>query len=201
MDTMDAKRKLIAKKSKRVKKKAATGPPEPPTFFNADVLGAAASDAARQSFDSAEPYTHVKLPGLFDEARLLAVRGELAQLQRTFKETDLFKVYQTGDLTNLDASHATHRAVLPATLALRDSLYSERFRSFVRRVTGCAPLTAQTDCSCNAYRRGGHLLCHDDVIGTRCVSYILYLSRPGRQWTPSLGGALELYARLQRVDP
>ena len=37
------------------------------------MLGAAASDAARQSFDSAEPYTHVKLPGLFDEARLLAL--------------------------------------------------------------------------------------------------------------------------------
>ena len=44
------------------------------------------------------------------------------------------------------------------------------------------------------YARGGHLLCHDDVIGTRCVSYILYLSRPGQQWVPRLGGALELYA-------
>jgi hypothetical protein len=44
------------------------------------------------------------------------------------------------------------------------------------------------------YARGSHLLCHDDVIGTRCVSYILYLSRPGQQWVPRLGGALELYA-------
>ena len=57
-----------------------------------------------------------------------------------------------------------------------------------------APLTGQTDCSCNVYAHGGHLLCHDDVIGTRCVSYILYLSRPGKQWLPRLGGALELYA-------
>ena len=61
-------------------------------------------------------------------------------------------------------------------------------------VPGCAPLTGQTDCSCNVYARGSHLLCHDDVIGTRCVSYILYLSRPGQQWVPRLGGALELYA-------
>ena len=33
------------------------------------------------------------------------------------------------------------------------------------------------------------------MIGTRCISYILYLSRPGKRWSPQLGGALELYSR------
>jgi Rps23 Pro-64 3,4-dihydroxylase Tpa1-like proline 4-hydroxylase len=28
-----------------------------------------------------------------------------------------------------------------------------------------------------------HLLCHDDVIGTRCVSYIIYLTDPDDEWT------------------
>lgn len=51
----------------------------------------------------------------------------------------------------------------------------------------------QVDCSCNVYSKGGHLLCHDDVIGTRCVSYILYLTDPDLQWTAANGGALELY--------
>ena len=105
----------------------------------------------------------------------------------------LSQVYQTGDLANVDPSNREHATALPATIELRAALYSERFRAFVRGVTKCAPLTSQQDMSCNIYRRGGHLLCHDDVIGTRCVSYILYLSRPGKSWRPQLGGALELY--------
>lgn len=43
------------------------------------------------------------------------------------------------------------------------------------------------------YPKGGHLLCHDDVIGTRCVSYIIYLTDPDGEWPQSSGGALELY--------
>ena len=40
---------------------------------------------------------------------------------------------------------------------------------------------------------GCHLLCHDDVIGTRRVSYIIYLTDPDEVWTEEDGGALELY--------
>ena len=153
-----------------------------------------APEQAAASFGAALPFSHVQLSSLFAQDALRAVRTELALLQSTFKETDLFKVYQTGDLANLDEANAEHTALLPSTIALRRALYSEAFRAFVRAVTGCGPLTEQQDCSCNAYRGGGHLLCHDDVIGTRCVSYILYLSRPGKAWRPKLGGALELYA-------
>lgn len=76
---------------------------------------------------------------------------------------------------------------------LRDTLYSAAFRLFVSHVTGSPPLTDRVDCSCNIYPEGGHLLCHDDVIGTRCVSYILYLTDPELEWTEADGGALELY--------
>ena len=175
-------------------KKRAASPAAAPSPLAPGALDPDATAAAAASFAASTPYTHVRLESLFDEAALLAVRRELGALSSTFKETDLFKVNQTGDLANLDPDIPEHAAALPATLALRAALYSEPFRAFVRSVTGCAPLTAQTDCSCNQYRRGGHLLCHDDVIGTRCVSYILYLSRPGRPWVPRLGGALELYA-------
>ena len=37
------------------------------------------------------------------------------------------------------------------------------------------------------------MLCHDDVIGTRRVSYIIYLTDPDEVWTEEDGGALELY--------
>jgi 2OG-Fe(II) oxygenase superfamily len=40
---------------------------------------------------------------------------------------------------------------------------------------------------------GCHLLCHDDVIGTRRVSYIIYLTDPDEDWLKEDGGALELY--------
>ena len=183
------KKKLLKPKTKP----AAPRDTAPPAFFNADVLGAEAAAAAQQSFASAHPYTYVKLHGLLDESRLLKVRNELAQLRRTFKETDLFKVFQTGDLANIDPNEPLHAAELSETIALREALYSDAFRGFVRRVTGCAPLIGQTDLSCNVYSQGGHLLCHDDVIGTRCVSFILYLSRPGKPWKPKFGGALELY--------
>ena len=49
------------------------------------------------------------------------------------------------------------------------------------------------------YLDGGHLLCHDDVIRTRRVSYILYLSEPEDDWQPEDGGALELYATNQET--
>ena len=163
-----------------------------PACFAPDALLRATEQAA--SFATATPYPHSHLSSVFLPPALLAVRQELGLLSSTFKETDLFKVYQTGDLANLDEANPEHAAALPSTIALRAALYSPAFRSFVRTVTGCPPLTAQQDCSCNAYRRGGHLLCHDDVIGTRCVSYVIYLSRPGKQWSPRLGGALELYA-------
>ena len=47
------------------------------------------------------------------------------------------------------------------------------------------------DCAANIYEAGCHLLCHDDVIATRHVSYIIYLS--DSNWTAADGGALELY--------
>ncbi|EOD15338.1 hypothetical protein EMIHUDRAFT_464476 [Emiliania huxleyi CCMP1516] len=147
------------------------------------------------------PYPHVRAPpGLFDRRALLAVREELASLQRTFKETDLFKVYQTGDLANLDPADPRHAAALPRTMALRSALYSSEFRAWVRQLTGCTELTDQTDCSCNVYGGGGHLLCHDDVIGSRCVSYILYLSRPDEAWEAAHGGALELYEMQEAAE-
>lgn len=48
--------------------------------------------------------------------------------------------------------------------------------------------------SVNSYTRGCHLLNHDDVIGTRRVSYILYMPLPDdKPWRTEYGGALELY--------
>jgi prolyl 3-hydroxylase /prolyl 3,4-dihydroxylase len=49
--------------------------------------------------------------------------------------------------------------------------------------------------SINSYVKGGHLLTHDDVIGTRCVSFILYLVQGNGEggWKDEWGGGLRLY--------
>jgi Rps23 Pro-64 3,4-dihydroxylase Tpa1-like proline 4-hydroxylase len=54
--------------------------------------------------------------------------------------------------------------------------------------------------SVNSYTKGCHLINHDDVIGSRRVSYILYMPLPPDQpWEEECGGALELYA-AQKAD-
>ena len=45
----------------------------------------------------------------------------------------------------------------------------------------------------NVYMPGCHLLCHDDVIGSRRVSYILCLVDPDIPWKEEWGGALRLF--------
>jgi len=49
--------------------------------------------------------------------------------------------------------------------------------------------------SINSYEKGGYLLTHDDVIGTRSVSFILYLVQGDVEggWKEEWGGGLRLY--------
>lgn len=116
------------------------------------------------------------------------------QISFTPKETDIYKIHQSGDLANLDGLDDTSLQHLPALLKLRDALYSPAFRKFISTVAQSGPLSGtKTDMAINVYTPGCHLLCHDDVIGTRRVSYILYLTDPDRPWKAKWGGALRLY--------
>ena len=106
--------------SKPKKRKRVAEPAE--ASFAPGALSRAEEEAG--AFAGASPFPHVHLSSIFASAALLEVQRELGLLSSTFKETDLFKVYQTGDLANLDAANAEHAAALPATIALRASLYS-----------------------------------------------------------------------------
>ena len=137
-----------------------------------------------------KPFPHVVLSPLCTEIGMKLIHDEVKNnLTADFKETDLFKVFQTGELGNIDRFEEK----MPTLLALRNAIYSEKFRNFIRDITGCHDINERVDCSINAYAHGCHLLCHDDVIGTRRVSYIIYLTDPDDEWTDNDGGALELY--------
>ncbi|KAI4175262.1 MAG: hypothetical protein LQ343_001798 [Gyalolechia ehrenbergii] len=144
---------------------------------------------------TSEPYKHGVIQNLLVPQLLRNVRTEIqANLSFTPKETDIYKIHQSGDLANLDGLDDSSLKLLPSLLTLRDALYSPAFRAFLSTVTGAGPLSGKkTDMAINVYTPGCHLLCHDDVIGSRRVSYILYLTDPDRPWRPEWGGALRLY--------
>lgn len=139
---------------------------------------------------------------MIEPTLLRSVRSEIEEhLSFTKKETDIYKIFQSGDLANLDGLDDASLARLPSLLQLRDALYSSRFREYLSSVTGSGKLSGRkTDMAINVYTPGCHLLCHDDVIGTRRVSYILYLTDPDRPWQPEWGGALRLYPTTSEKD-
>ncbi|KAI0446741.1 Oxoglutarate and iron-dependent oxygenase degradation C-term-domain-containing protein [Xylaria telfairii] len=148
-----------------------------------------------QAYAESAPYKHAVINELIDDKLLRAVRNEIKDnVMFTPKETDIYKIHQSGDLANLDGLGDDALAKLPSLLALRDAMYSQPFRDYVAHVTGCGPLSGRkTDMAINVYTPGCYLLCHDDVIGSRKVSYILYLTDPDIPWKPEWGGALRLF--------
>ncbi|KAK0717029.1 Oxoglutarate and iron-dependent oxygenase degradation C-term-domain-containing protein [Lasiosphaeria miniovina] len=165
-------------------------------LFDKPVLEQYTADYA-----SATPYKHSVISGLVDDGLLRKVRSEVkANVSFTPKETDIYKIHQSGDLANLDGLDDDALAKLPSLLTLRDALYSKTFRDYVSHITGCGPLSGRkTDMAINVYTPNCYLLCHDDVIGSRKVSYILYLTDPDTPWQADWGGALRLFPVTDRA--
>lgn len=170
------------------------------------VLEAAHVNKMKTEFDNTAkaPYSHAVIKDFCNKDRLRAVHDELVNnLSANLKESDLFKVYQTCDLANLgrNGNLMELAAKMPQLIALRDSLYSDEFKAMIQEVTGCGELSDNVDCATNLHTTGCHLLCHDDVIGTRKVSFIIYLTSPDDEWTKEDGGALEIYASISEGTP
>ncbi|RDW74581.1 oxidative DNA demethylase [Aspergillus mulundensis] len=155
-----------------------------------------------KSYAESQPYLHGVIHPLIEDSLLRSVRDEIQEhLHFTEKETDIYKIFQSGDLANLDGLDDGSLSRLPSILKLRDALYSARFREFLSSVTGSGKLSGQkTDMAINIYNEGCHLLCHDDVIGSRRLSYILYLTDPDTPWQAEWGGALRLYPTATKKD-
>ncbi len=166
----------------------------PLDIFSPKILENAASIAS--TYKSAKPYPHNVLPDLFERSFLMSVLEELKNnLKAKFKESDLFRVYQSIDFGNLDPSSTELHESIPHVMRLRQSLYSKQWRELVEDFSGLerGTLTNEVDCAINCHDTGCHLLCHDDVIGTRKISFILYLTDPEPVWIDEDGGRLELY--------
>ncbi|KAI7363112.1 hypothetical protein KC354_g6743 [Hortaea werneckii] len=161
-----------------------------PDLFDKETVSNYAKDYAASA-----PYKHAVVSHLINDSLLRNVRQEILEnIHFTPKETDIYKIHQSGDLANLDGLDASSLERLPSLLKLRDALYGSEFRHWISEVSGAGPVSGRkTDMAVNVYVPGCHLLCHDDVIGSRRVSYILYLTDPDKPWQAGWGGALRLY--------
>lgn len=168
------------------------------SFFNSQVWDPLLQDKLRCEITNSQPYRWGSIKPLIDDTLLRNVRKEvLNEIAFTQKETDIYKVYQSGDLANLSGLDWDDLSRLPSLYKLRAAIYSEEFRDVISSVTGAGKLSGvKTDMSVNTYTKGCHLLTHDDVIGSRRVSFILYLPEPDKEWKESYGGALRLFPAI-----
>ncbi|KAL7925164.1 Oxoglutarate and iron-dependent oxygenase degradation C-term domain-containing protein [Trichoderma austrokoningii] len=183
------------KKAGSKKAKTSISPEDAKKRFRNGLLDKSVLKSYTTEYAESSPYKHAVIHELVDDKLLRSVRDEVREnVQFTPKETDIYKIHQSGDLANLDGLDDESLAKLPSLLSLRDAIYSETFRNYVSSITGCGPLSGKkTDMAINIYTPGCYLLCHDDVIGSRRVSYILYLTDPDIPWKPEWGGALRLF--------
>ncbi|EPE06727.1 pkhd-type hydroxylase tpa1 [Ophiostoma piceae UAMH 11346] len=183
----------LAKQAKRAKKAIAA--PEAKSRFRKGLFDDGVLQSYTSEYATSAPYKHAVIHDLVNDTLLRSVRDEIREnVSFTPKETDIYKIHQSGDLANLDGLDDAALGKLPSLLSLRDALYSEAFRNYVSHITGCGALSGRkTDMAINVYTPGCYLLCHDDVIGSRKVSYILYLTDPDTPWQAEWGGALRLY--------
>jgi len=165
------------------------------TAFRSDLFDDTTRTSFRKYYEQSGPYPHAVVPSLIQEPLLRAVRQEVTNhVHFTLKETDIYRIHQSGDLANLSNLPAEALKHLPSLVELRDALYSTEFREWVSFVTGAGKVSGKkTDMAVNVYTPGSYLLCHDDVIGSRRVSYILYLTDPDNPWQAEWGGGLRLF--------
>ncbi|KAJ5425056.1 hypothetical protein N7465_000126 [Penicillium sp. CMV-2018d] len=183
-------------------KKRALSSEEAAARFRDGLFDTAEQQKYTGEYAKSSPYLHGVIHPLIEPTLLRSVRDEIeTQVSFTEKETDIYKIFQSGDLANLDGLDDSSLSKLPSVLKLRDAMYSARFREYLSSVTGSGKLSGQkTDMAINIYTEGCHLLCHDDVIGSRRLSYILYLTDPDTPWQAEWGGALRLFPTTTEKD-
>ena len=151
-----------------------------PAWFTAD-----AQEKLRAEYAASGPYAHAVLSPLALDARLADVRGECAsELKATFKETDLFKVFQVPhDLSALEDSAPAVAARVPSLLALRDALYGPRMRELIERDRMPAALGRAHRLLGQRVREGRPPAVPRRRGSARLASYIVYLTDPARPWS------------------
>ncbi|OBZ70412.1 hypothetical protein A0H81_09860 [Grifola frondosa] len=89
---------------------------DPIPHFATDLFSPANIHRLHAEYDVSSPFKHALVEKLFQDDLLKRVKDEaLAELNFTEKETDIYKVYQTGDLASLSFLTEAQIALLPTS--------------------------------------------------------------------------------------
>ena len=149
--------------------------------------GAVAGYARR--FSAATPFPHLLLRDLLLPGRIAELEAALDRVAFERKESDLFSLWQSGDLAG------SRDAFLRVFIGF---LGSDDLRSYLEAIIGTRLAPRAVDCAATRYDDGDHLLCHDDRLEGRKLAYILYL---GESFTAKDGGALCLLSSNRDGTP
>ncbi|KAI8319152.1 hypothetical protein GQ54DRAFT_299567 [Martensiomyces pterosporus] len=142
----------------------------------------------------ASPFHTGKLRNVLPKEFLLGLKDELRGLSWHRRSNDLYSFNQTDDLALNSMKHIK---------ALRDYLAGEEFVGFMERITGIELTRGYLDLAAQRYKKGDHLLCHDDDVHrgklARKIAYIIYLV--DEDWSAEDGGALGLFGNDENRYP
>ncbi|KAJ2716678.1 putative component of NuA3 histone acetyltransferase complex [Coemansia spiralis] len=163
------------------------------TRFHAAFTGASGDCTVDLAADgtggevTAKPFATGRLRGAFPAAFLHSLKAELGAMAWHERSNDLYWFHQTDDLALEGRQHVKQ---------LRDYMAGDEFVGFMEKLTGVQLARGRLDMAAQRYKRGNHLLCHDDDVQqgemTRRIAYIIYLVDEG--WSAEDGGALGLFA-------
>ncbi len=132
------------------------------------------------AFPKAKPFPHLVLRDFFSPKKITVVREELLKQNFEFKESDLFRLHQTADISNLS------NAVLQEFYQFFNS---KDFCRYISAITNTK--VKRADMSGFIYSSTDHLLPHDDRLEDRKIAYVVNLSQDFKKKD---GGALSFFA-------
>jgi hypothetical protein len=168
---------------------------------------------ARQ-FREADPFPHIAIDGLFDDALLRNIVKEIPPI-----ESELWRVWGSGEPTDFEQPSSLKRGISeealmgPLTCAFLHSLNSITSLKFLEGLAGITGLVADPSFGGGGLHctgRGARLLVHVDrdrhPLGNpfnQMINCILYLNE---DWDENYGGHIELWSRdgkqrVQRIAP
>lgn len=150
------------------------------TWINHKYLDPAVQKAMRKNYGAATPYPHAAFTSFLQENQAKRLRKALLRQEYSKKESDLFSLWQTMDLS------MTKDPVIASFAAMVES---KEFAKMMENLTGVHVKPGAVDLFGAVYSDGDYLLCHDDQVEKRKIAYVLNLSEG---FTAKTGGALTL---------
>ena len=145
-----------------------------------------------------EPFVHGIVDDFLTEEAFDYLSEQLLNEQFSEKHSDLFRFFQTQDLSNVPQ------------FAAFASFLTGQFKEEVEALTGLK-LGKQLDMQGHMYADANYLLCHDDRLDSRAVAFILYLTDveegeggelvlyPSDNGTPQRDGATKILPQANRL--